>query len=129
MLPGFGPSTCRALEVLRAGGDGPEARWATTVAVVSVENLGNEEPPYLRGLTPDPALAPTAREMLAVEARRQDLRNALITAEAVLAAATERRNVPGARAVAAECDVIRGALEKADVAVRDLWDAGVSAAR
>ena len=128
VLPGFGPSTWRAIEVLRAGAAGPEAVWAATVADLPLQDLGEEAPPGLAG-RPDPRLGEGALRLLAVEAQRQDVRNALVTAEAARAAAAERGNDAGVRMQAEEAAALERALRAADAAVAAMWDAGVRAAR
>ena len=127
MLPGFGPSTWRAIAVLREGGGGPEAAWAAAVADLPLQDLGDEAPPGLHR-APDPRLAEPALRLLAVEAQRQDVRNAVVTAEASRATAAERGNAPGVESIEEDLAALRRALDAADAAVAAIWDAGVRAA-
>ena len=127
MLPGFGPSTWRAIAVLQAGGSGPEGAWAAAVADLPLQDLGDEAPPGL-ARPADPRLGEGALRLLAVEAQRQDVRNALITAEASRAAAAERGNAAGVRMLEEEAAALGKALEAADAAVAAMWDDGVRAA-
>ena len=127
MLPGFGPSTWRAIAVLQAGGSGPEGAWAAAVADLPLQDLGDEAPPGL-ARPADPRLGEAALRLLAVEAQRQDVRNALITAESSRAAAAERGNAAGVRMLEEEAAALGRALEAADAAVAAMWDDGVRAA-
>ena len=127
MLPGFGPSTWRAIAVLQAGGSGPEGAWAAAVADLPLQDLGDEAPPGL-ARPADPRLGEAALRLLAVEAQRQDVRNALITAESSRAAAAERGNAAGVRILEEEAAALGKALEAADAAVAAMWDDGVRAA-
>jgi hypothetical protein len=127
MLPGFGPSTWRAIAVLRGGGAGPEAAWAAAVAHLPLADLGDEAPPGL-ARSRDPRLADAALRLLAVEAQRQDVRNAVVTTEASRATAADRGNAPGVRSLDEELAALRRALAAADAAVAAMWDAGVRAA-
>jgi len=127
LLPGFGPSTWRAIAVLRQGGAGPEAAWAAAVADLPLRDLGDDAPPGL-ARPADPRLAEAALRLLAVEAQRQDVRNALVTAQASRATAAERGNEAGVRMLAEEAAALERALAAADAAVAAMWDAGVRAA-
>jgi hypothetical protein len=127
MLPGFGPSTWRALAVLRGGGAGAEAAWAAAVAGPPLRDLGEDAPPGLVREA-EPRLAAAALRLLAVEAERHDVRNALVTAEAARATAAERGNAPGVRTLDEDLAALTRALEAADAAVAAIWDAGVRAA-
>ena len=124
-LPGFGPSTWRAIAVLRAGASGPEGAWAAAVAARPAADLGAAAPAALRGLRADPALARTAAHLLSVEAERQDARHALITAEGALAQTLARGNDAGARLVASDCEALRTAIATADAAADALWTEGL----
>ena len=126
-LPGFGPSTWRAIAVLRDGGTEPEEAWAAAVADLPLQDLGDEAPPGL-ARPADPRLGEGALRLLAVEAQRQDVRNALVTAEASRATAAERGNQAGVRMLDEEVGALERALEAADVAVAAMWDQGVRAA-
>ena len=68
--------------------------WAAAVAAEPLADLGDAAPGGLRGGRP--RLAPAAVALHAWEARRQDVRNALIAAEAALATTLEA-GTPGAR--------------------------------
>ena len=46
-LPGFGPSTWRAIGILREGDRGPAGGWAAAVADLPLPDLGGEAPPRL----------------------------------------------------------------------------------
>lgn len=127
-LPGFGPSTWRAIAVLRERPGGEAERLAAAVAAPPLGDLGDAAPPELRELGPDPALARAARAILALDAERQDLRNALFTVESHLATAIERGNSVGARRVAADLVAVRDALDAADRAAAERWEAGLRAA-
>ena len=76
----------------------------------------------------DPRLGEGALRLLAVEAQRQDVRNALVTAEASRATAAERGNQAGVRMLDEEVGALERALEAADVAVAAMWHQGVRAA-
>ena len=127
VLPGFGPSTWRAIAVLRDGGTEPEEAWAAAVADLPLQDLGDEAPPGL-ARPADPRLGEGALRLLAVDAQRQDVRNALVTAEASRATAAERGNQAGVRMLDEEVGALERALEAADVAVAAMWDQGVRAA-
>ncbi len=127
VLPGFGPSTWRALAVLREGGSGPEAAWAAAVADLPLQDLGEEAPPGL-ARPADPRLAEHALRLLAVDAQRQDVRNALVTTQASRATAEERGNTAGAEILAEEAAALERALDAADAAVAAMWENGVRAA-
>jgi hypothetical protein len=124
-LPGFGPSTWRAIATLHAGGGGPGARWAAAVAREPVGDLGEAAPKALRDLDAPPALAEPARRVHAWEARRQDARDALLRAAAAEASAAARgldESVAGLRRDAAELEAV---IAEADAAVALLWDEGL----
>ena len=123
-LPGFGPATWRALGVLRARRGTPEAAWAAAVAALPLEDLGDALPPGLAAAA-DPGLAEDALRVLVADARRGDLRNALVRAEAATAVAAERGNAAGVRMLEGECSALRDALAAADAAAEALWDAGL----
>ena len=63
--------------------------------------------------------------MLAADARRGDLRNALVRAEAATAVAAERGNAAGVRMLEGECSALRDALAAGDAAAEALWEAGL----
>ncbi len=127
-LPGFGATTWRALALLRAGAPGAEGRWAAAVAAEPRADLGDAAPPALRGGRPDPRLAPAAAALHAWEARRQDIRNALIAAEAALARTLEDGHAESARLLREDLGELEEALAGADSRIARAWDAGLSEA-
>ncbi|MGE0026783.1 MAG: hypothetical protein AB7U07_06710, partial [Thermoleophilia bacterium] len=126
-LPGFGPSTWRAIAILRRGEPGPEADWAAAVADLPLQDLGDEAPPGM-ARPADPRLGEGALRLLALEAQRQDVRNALVTAQSWRAAAAERGNEAGVRMQEEEAEALERALAAADAAIDTIWDDGVRAA-
>lgn len=126
-LPGFGPSTWRAIAVLRRGGSGPETAWAAAVADLPLQDLGDEAPPGM-ARPADSRLGAAALRLLAVEAQRQDVRNALVTAQSSRATAAEHGNEAGVRMLEEEAAALERALEAADAAAAAMWDSGVAAA-
>jgi hypothetical protein len=127
VLPGFGPSTWRAIGILRQGGAGPEAAWAAAVADLPLQDLGDDAPPGL-ARPADPRLGEAALRLLAVEAQRLDVRNALVSAQASRATAAERGNAAGVRMLDEEAAALERALDAADAAVAAMWEQGVRAA-
>jgi hypothetical protein len=97
------------------------------VADLPLQDLGDEAPPGLARHA-DPRLTEPALRLLAVEAQRQDVRNALVTAQSSRAAAAERGNAAGVRMLDEEAAALERALAAADAAVAALWDDGVRAA-
>ena len=126
-LPGFGPSTWRAIGILREGDRGPAGGWAAAVADLPLPDLGGEAPPRL-ARPAAPRLGEGALRLLAVEAQRQDVRNALVTAQSSRATAAERGNDAGVRMLEEEAAALERALAAADAAVEAIWDDGVRAA-
>ena len=124
-LPGFGATTWRALALLRAGARGAEGRWAATVAAEPLADLGDAAPRALQGPRPDARLAPAAAALHAWEARRQDVRNALITAEASLATALEGGHAESARLVREDLRELEEGLAAADARIAQAWEAGL----
>lgn len=124
-LPGFGATTWRALAILRSGAPGAPRRWAATVVAEPVADLGEAAPPALRGLRADPRLARAAATLHAWEARRQDARNALITAESSLAATLEGGHGASARLLRDDLAALQGALAEADARIARAWEAGL----
>jgi hypothetical protein len=124
-LPGFGATTWRALALLRAGGGGPAGRWAAAVAAEPLADLGDAAPPPLRGVRPDPRLASAAQALHAWEARRQDVRNALIAAEAALATTLEGGHAESARLLRDDLRELEEALAAADSRIARAWEAGL----
>jgi hypothetical protein len=129
VLPGFGASTWRALGALRAGASGAERAWAAAVAAEPLSDLGDLAPAGLRDATRDPRLAPLARALHAREAERQDVRDALIRAEAAARHAEGRGLARSLGTIAADAALLGEALAAADRDVAALWDAGVRRAR
>lgn len=127
-LPGFGRSTWRAIALLREGGEGPPARWAAALAAEPAADLGEAAPHFLRALAPDPSLAHAAARVHALEAVRQDARNALLTASASMGAAIEAGSHEGARALRRECDELEAGIAELDAAIAAAWDEGVDMA-
>lgn len=127
-LPGFGGSTWRAVALLRAGAGGPEGRWAATVAAPPAADLGDACPAYMRGLRPDPALAPAAARMHRAEALRQDWRHALLTTAAAAGAAAGAGHAVEAEALRTECAGLEALIARADREIAAAWEAGLAAA-
>jgi DUF309 family protein family protein len=127
-LPGFGPSTLRALALLRAGASGPEGRWAAAVAAEPAGDLGPAAPPPLAGLRLDRALVEAARRLHAAEALRQDLRNASLTAAERIARALDAGERAGAEALMAEAAQLERALARIDDEIAAAWESGLEAA-
>ena len=127
-LPGFGATTWRALALLRADARGAEGRWAAAVAAEPLADLGDAAPPALPGGRPDPRLASAAQTLHAWEARRQDVRNALIAAEAALATTLEGGHAESARLLRDDLRELEEALAAADSRIARAWEAGLRAA-
>lgn len=123
-LPGFGPSTWRALAILARDPGGPDAAWAAAVAFHPLGDLGDAAPPGLRRAPPDADREAIALRILAMEAHRQDLRHALIGGEASAASARERGEEASARLLDADCATLRAAIEETDAAVAVAWREG-----
>jgi hypothetical protein len=123
-LPGFGATTWRALALLRAGASGPEGRWAAAVAAEPLADLGDAAPPVPGG-RPDPGLASAAATLHAWEARRQDVRNALIAAEVALAATLDGGHVTSARLLRDDLGELEEALAAADARIARAWEDGL----
>ncbi len=123
-LPGFGPSTWRALAALRDAPGTAEAAWAAVVAHHPLRDLGDAAPVGAAGPAPDPGRERTALRLLAMEAHRQDLRHALISGEAAAAGARERGEERAAAAVEADCAALRIAIAEIDAAVEAAWREG-----
>jgi hypothetical protein len=124
-LPGFGPSTWRAVAVLRAGRPGPEARWAAALAREPAGDLGTAAPAFLRDLTAPPALEALARRVHAWEARRQDARDALLRTARAEASATARELERSAASLRRDAAALQAVIAEADSAAALLWDEGV----
>jgi hypothetical protein len=127
-LPGFGATTWRALALLRAGTRGAEGRWAAAVVAEPLADLGDAAPPALRGERPDARLASAAETLHAWEARRQDVRNALIAAEAALATTLEGGHAQSARLLRGGLRELEEALSEADSRIARAWEAGLRVA-
>jgi hypothetical protein len=123
-LPGFGATTWRALALLRAGAGGAEGRWAAAVAAEPLADLADAAPPTLRAQA-DPALAPAAATLHAWEARRQDVRNALIAAETALATTLDGGHAQSARILRDDLEELERALAAADSRIARAWDDGL----
>jgi hypothetical protein len=123
-LPGFGPSTWRAVAVLVRDPAGPQAPWAAAVAHDPLGDLGDALPAALRPPPPRPEAADAARRILALEAHRQDLRHALISGEAAAAGARERGEEAAALLVEADCATLRDAVAEIDAVVEEAWREG-----
>ena len=123
-LPGFGATTWRALALLRAGAPGAEGRWAAAVAAEPLADLGDAAPPGLRA-EPDPRLAPAAVALHAWEARRQDIRNALMAAEAALATTLDAGHAQSARLLRDDLGELERALAAADSRIARAWEDGL----
>ena len=123
-LPGFGATTWRAIALLRARAAGAEGRWAAAVAAEPLADLGDAAPPALRR-RPDPRLAPAAATLHAWEARRQDVRNALIAAEAALATTLDGGHAQSARILRDDLEELEVALAATDARIDRAWDDGL----
>ncbi|WP_217912890.1 hypothetical protein [Miltoncostaea marina] len=125
-LPGFGAATWRAVAILREGGGDPAAaRWAAAVAHEPAADLGAAAPAFLRDLPPPGALAAPARRLLAADAERQDLRDALLRAGPAAAAARARGHEAAAAAVERDCARIEGWIAELDRRAAARWDEGL----
>jgi len=124
-LPGFGRSTWRAVALLRAGAGGAPARWAAALAAGPASDLGEAAPPFLRGLEPPAGLAPAAARLHALEALRQDARDALLRSSASMGAAIEAGNDASARALRRDCDELQARIAGLDAAIAAAWDEGL----
>jgi hypothetical protein len=124
-LPGFGRSTWRAIALLREGAAGPPARWAAALAAGPAADLGEAAPPFLRSLEPPAGLAPAAARLHALEAHRQDARDALLRASASMGAAIEAGNDRGARSLRRDCDELEARIARLDAAIAAAWDDGL----
>ncbi|WP_217924058.1 hypothetical protein [Miltoncostaea oceani] len=129
VLPGFGASTWRALGIIRAGVAGPEGAWAAAVAREPLGDLGDAAPAGTGGGPRDPRLDGTARALHAREAARQDLRDALIRAEAAARHAAARGLDDSLATIAADVAALEAALRAADRDAAALWEAGLRRAR
>jgi hypothetical protein len=125
VLPGFGPATWRAIAVLRAGG-GPEGTWAATVAAGPLADLGAAAPRELVAHPADPRRAGAARRLLARQADRQDLRDALIRAGGAARHATTKGYRDSLAAIEREAAALAAEIARADADIAALWDAGAS---
>ena len=124
-LPGFGTTTWRAIALLRSGEQGPERRLAETVAAEPASDLGSAAPTFMGGLRADPRLLEAARLLHALEAVRQDARNALLAAAAALVAAVDAGHEDSADIVRADCAALEARIAEIDAAIEDAWRAGV----
>jgi hypothetical protein len=124
-LPGFGGTTWRAIGLLRAGAGGPERRLAETVAAEPASDLGAAAPDFMGALRPDPRLLEAARRIHILEAVRQDARNALLAAEAALAASLDAGHEDSAGIVRADCAALESRIVELDAAIERAWRAGL----
>ncbi len=123
-LPGFGATTWRALALLRSGAAGSARRWAAAVAAEPLADLGEAAPPGLR-VEPDPRLAAAAVALHAGEAHRQDIRNALMAAEAALATTLDAGHAQSARLLRDDLGGLERALAAADSRIARAWEDGL----
>ena len=127
VLPGWGPCTWRAVSVLAAGADPRDRPWEAAVARLPLADLGARAPARLRGLTAPRALEVPARRLLAAEAGRQDLRDALLTTAGRLAGALDRGVHDGAAALRDDCERLTSRIAVMDGMIARLWEAGAAA--
>jgi hypothetical protein len=123
-LPGFGGTTWRAIALLRSGAEGPERRLAETVAAEPASDLGSAAPGFMGGLRADPRLLEAVRLLHALEAVRQDARNALLAAAAALVSAVDAGHEDSADIVRADCAALEARIAEIDAAIEDAWSAG-----
>lgn len=124
VLPGFGPSTWRALALLRAGAGGADRAWARAIAGQPLADIGLIDPPARPTSPAGRRRARLARAVLAREAERQDLRDALLRAEAASEHAEARGLDDAVATIAADRRRLEAALAACDAAVASLWDEG-----
>lgn len=122
VLPGFGASTWRAAALLRAGAGGAERAWAAAVVAEPFADLGPDAP---AAPDPDPRLLAPARAVHAREAARQDVRDALIRAEAAARDVAARGGRDGVRALRDDVRALEAALAGIDAALAACWEAGL----
>jgi steroid delta-isomerase-like uncharacterized protein len=79
----------------------------------------------MAGLRADPGLVAAARRIHLLEAVRQDARNALLAAEAALAAALEAGHEDSAGIVRADCAALASRIAELDAAIERAWRAGL----
>ncbi len=128
VLPGFGASTWRALDALRAGAGGAEAAWAAALVRDPFADLGDAAPAVAEGPPPDRRLVDLAREVHAHEAARQDMRDALIRAEAAATRTAARGPAESLASIRDDMAALGAALAATDAAVAALWRAGLARA-
>ncbi|MCU0306510.1 MAG: hypothetical protein MUE51_01845 [Thermoleophilia bacterium] len=126
-LPCFGPATLRAL-ARAEDPDGAERRWARALLAAPAAVLGTAAPAGIAGTGPDPDLDELAQTMHRLGAVRQDLRDAMLGAEARAAWAAQRGQVPEAAALTREAERAAADLARVDAALDEAWAVGVSAA-
>lgn len=124
-LPGWGPSTLRAVRALRDAPSGT-ALWEAAVARMPSADLGAAAPAWLRSLPPTPALDERARAVLSLDAHRQEIRDALLTAAARLAGMLDRGDDAAAAALSRDCARLSDALAHVDALTASQWAAGVA---
>lgn len=126
-LPGWGPATQRAVRALRDAPPGT-ALWEAEVARMPSADLGGAAPAWLRGLPATPELEGCARAVLACDADRQGIRDALLTAAARLARLLDRGDDAAADGLTQECARLGEALARTDALAASRWAAGVALA-
>jgi hypothetical protein len=124
-LPGWGPSTQRAVRALRDAPPGG-GLWEAEVARMPSADLGGAAPAWLHALPATPALEGRARAVLALDAHRQDIRDALLTAAARLARLLDRGDDAAAAELTRECARLGEALADVDARAASQWTAGVA---
>jgi hypothetical protein len=124
-LPGFGGSTWRSIALLRGGVSGPARLLAEAVAAEPGADLGDAAPEFLRGLRLDRRLVDAARRIHVLEALRQDARDALLSAEAALAAALEAGHEDSARLLRDDCATLDARITEIDAAIGLAWEDGM----
>ncbi len=124
VLPGFGPATWRAIAVLHAGAGGDEASWAATLAAEPLADLGAAAPRELAAHPADPRRAGAAWRLLARQAERQDLRDALIRAGAAARHAAARGYGDSLAGIERDAAALAAHLARADADIAAMWEAG-----
>jgi hypothetical protein len=127
-LPGFGASTWRAIAALRRGAGGAQGRWARALAWEPLGDLGDAAPPALAGPPPDPVLSAAAMTIHAMEARRQDLRDLLLRADASAGASRDAGQGRAVEILRDECREIDALIRSLDERIASAWGAGLALA-
>jgi hypothetical protein len=123
-LPGFGGTTWRAIALLRSAAPGPERALAGAVAAEPGTDLGPAAPAFMRDLRADPRLIEAARRLHALEALRQDARNALLAGAGALVFALDAGHEDSARLIRDDCAALEARLAAIDAAIDRTWEAG-----